>query len=102
MDVVYQFQGIEFEWNPNKAALNLMNHKVTFGEAATVLSDSLSITVSDTDHSFDEERFITVGWSNRLRLLLVAHTERGVKIRIISARQLTRTEREKYEQGNLI
>jgi hypothetical protein len=68
---------MEFEWDPDKAARNLKKHKVSFGEAATVLSDPLSITASDPDHSFDEERFITVGWSNRYRLLLVAHTDRG-------------------------
>jgi uncharacterized DUF497 family protein len=100
MDVVYRFQGVEFEWDENKAAQNLKNHKISFTEAATVLSDSLSITVFDPDHSFDDERDITVGWSNRFRLLLVAHTERGDRIRIISARELTRTEREAYEKGN--
>lgn len=101
MDVVYWLQGVEFEWNENKATLNLKNHKISFTEAATVFIDSLAITILDPEHSFDEEREITVGWSNRLRLLLVAHTERGERIRIISARELTRTEREAYEKGNL-
>ena len=83
---------------PKKAVKNLNAHKVSFGEAATVFSDVLSTTVHDPDHSIDEERYITIGWSNRHRLLLIAHTERGDRIRIISARQLTRKEREAYEE----
>lgn len=100
MDVVYWLQGVEFEWDENKAALNLKNHKIAFTEAATVFIDSLAITVFDPEHSLDEKREITVGWSNRLRLLLVAHTERVERIRIISARELTRTERKAYEKGS--
>lgn len=73
---------------------NLKKHKVLFSEAATVLDDNLSITVPDPDHSVDENRYITVGWSNRSRLLMVAHIERGNRIRIISARELTRAEKE--------
>jgi uncharacterized DUF497 family protein len=89
---------MEFEWDPRKAAKNLRKHKVAFTEAATVFSDDLSITVYDPDHSMDEDRYITIGWSHGRRLLMVAHTERGDRIRIISARELTRTEREAYEQ----
>jgi uncharacterized DUF497 family protein len=89
---------MEFEWDPQKAAKNLRKHKVAFTEAATVFSDDLSITIHDPDHSVDEERYITIGWSHRRRLLMVAHTERGDRIRIISARELTRAEREAYEQ----
>ena len=89
---------MEFEWDPKKAAKNLRKHKVSFSEAATVLSDPLSITVPDPDHSIEEDRHITVGMSNRRRLLIVAHTERGDRIRIISARELTRAEREAYEE----
>ena len=90
---------MEFDWDPNKAASNLRRHNVSFGEAATVFSDPLSTTVPDPDHSLDEDRFITVGLSHRGRLLMVAHTERGDRIRIISARELTRTERAQYEEG---
>ncbi len=91
---------MEFEWNPVKAAANLKKHGVSFAEAATVLSDTLSVTVPDPDHSIDEDRYITVGLSNRSRLLIVAHIERGDRVRIISARELTRAEREAYEKGN--
>jgi len=89
---------MEFEWDPNKASKNFRKHKVSFSEAATVLGDTLAITVPDPDHSVDEDRYITVGWSNRSRLLMVAHTERGNHIRIISARELTRAERRSYEE----
>jgi len=91
---------IDFEWDPNKAAQNLRKHSVTFEEAATVFRDDLSITVPDPDHSMEEERFITVGLSSQNRLLMVAHTERGDLIRIISARELTPRERRQYEEAN--
>lgn len=91
---------MEFEWDPEKAANNIRKHKVSFAEAATVLGDSLALTAPDPDHSEDEDRSITVGKSVRGRLLLVAHTERGERIRIISARELTRTEREDYEEAS--
>jgi uncharacterized DUF497 family protein len=90
---------MEFGWDPNKATSNLRRHNVSFGEAATVFSDPLSTTVPDPDHSLDEDRAITVGLSHRGRLLMVAHTERGDRIHIISARELTRTERAQYEEG---
>jgi len=89
---------VKFEWDPQKAAQNLSKHGVSFREAATVLGDSLGATVTDPDHSSAEDRYITVGSSNRGRLLLVAHTERGDRIRIISARELTRAERKAYEE----
>ena len=62
--------------------------------------DTLSITIADPDHSAEGDRYITFGLSSRLRLLMVAHTERGERIRIISARELTRQERKDYEEGN--
>ena len=89
---------MEFEWDPRKAAKNLRNHRVSFNEAATVFGDPLGTTVPDPDHSLTEDRYITVGMSSRRRLVMVAHTERGERIRIISARGLTRAEREAYEE----
>lgn len=91
---------MEFEWDPNKAVANLRKHGVSFDEAATVLSDPLSITVPDPNHSREEDRYITVGLSGNQRLLMVAHTERDLRIRLISARELTATERSAYEHGN--
>jgi len=76
-----------FEWDPQKAA--------------TVFGDKFSITVHDPDHSAEENRYIIVGLSNRPRLIMVSYTERGDRIRIISARELTHTERDAYEEGNL-
>ena len=90
---------MRFEWHPEKAAKNLHKHKVSFAEAATVFEDDLSVTIDDPDHSGDEDRYITIGLSNRGRLLMVAHTERGDDTRIISARELTFAEREAYEEG---
>ena len=91
---------MEFEWDPKKAADNLAKHGVSFQEATTVFDDLLSITVPDPDHSVAENRFIIVGMSLRGRLLIVSHVERGDRIRLISARELTRTERNAYEEGN--
>ena len=91
---------MEFEWDPEKAAANVRRRRVSFSEAATVLEDPLSTTFPDEAHSEGEMRFVTVGVSQRGRLLVVAHTERNDTIRIISARRATRREREFYEQGN--
>ena len=89
---------MEFEWDPQKAAKNLSKHKVSFTEAATVFDDHLSVTVADPDHSVEEDRFIIVGQSYRRRSLIVSFAERGDRIRIISARELTRAERRAYEE----
>jgi len=89
---------IEFEWDPDKARKNIGKHRVAFEEAATVFQGTLSITIYDPDHSEDEDRLITVGLSSRGRLLIVSHTDRGKRIRIINARELTRAEREAYEE----
>ncbi len=87
-----------FEWDPVKADLNLDKHGVSFDEAATVFADPLSITYDDPDHSQDEERFLTYGTSRSGRLLIVSHTDRADRIRIISARRTTARERRKYEE----
>ncbi len=91
---------MELEWDPRKAAENRRKHGVSFDEASSGFGDPLSRTAYDPDHSADEDRCITVGLSNKARLLLVAHTNRGVRIRIISARQLTRAEQHAYEEEN--
>jgi uncharacterized protein len=87
-----------FEWDPDKAASNQRKHGVSFHEAATVFGDPLSVTYYDPEHSHAEHRYLTVGTSQRGRLLIVAHTDRGDHVRIISARKLTRRERKTYEQ----
>jgi uncharacterized protein len=90
---------MKFEWDPQKAGSNRQKHGVSFQEAASVFSDSLSITYHDPDHSITEHRFITIGLSQSGRVLLVSHTDRGDNIRIISARKTTRQERSFYEEG---
>ncbi len=66
-----------FEWDENKARQNLVKHDVSFVEATTVFLDSLSITIDDPDHSQSEQRYITIGYSNRGRLLVVVYVDRG-------------------------
>ena len=90
---------MQFEWDPEKAAVNVKRHRVSFNEAAGVLEDTLSTTFPDAEHSTEEQRFVTIGASHRGRVLVVAHTERNDTIRIISARRATRRERDFYEQG---
>jgi len=91
---------MKFEWNSEKAARNLEKHGVSFPEAATVFSDPLSATFPDPDHSIVESRYVTIGISRLRQILVVAHTDRDDRLRIISARKATRQERRFYEQGN--
>jgi uncharacterized DUF497 family protein len=88
---------MQFEWNENKAASNLLKHKVSFEEAKTVFDDPFYVDFYDPDHA-DEERYLIVGLSRQGRLLIVSYIERGNSIRLISARQVTRSEREAYEE----
>jgi uncharacterized DUF497 family protein len=90
---------VRFEWHRAEAADNVAKHGVSFEEAATAFRDLLSATGPDPDHSLDEERFVTFGISSRGRLLVIAHTERGDTIRIISARPATASETKIYEEG---
>ena len=89
----------EFEWDPDKAESNLQKHRVFFAEAATVFFDLFSITVPDPLHSVEENRFVITGLSYQQRHLVVVHLDRGDRIRIISARLATPSERKKYESG---
>ena len=89
---------IPFEWDEEKAEINLKKHKVDFEQAKSVFGDPFSITVDDPDHSKEEQRFIDIGKSASGKLLVVVYTERGSKIRIISCRKATPTERRKYEE----
>ncbi len=90
---------MKFDWDESKAASNLSKHGVSFDEAKTVFDDPLYVDFYDPDHSDDEERYLIVGESDRGRLLIASYTERGESIRLISAREVTRTEREAYEEG---
>jgi uncharacterized DUF497 family protein len=73
-------------------------HGITFEEASTVLSDVFSITVPDPLHPENEQRWVTIGQSDKHRTLIVVHTERGEVIRLISARLANIHERKRYEQ----
>ena len=88
-----------FEWDTRKAEKNIKSHGVSFDEASTAFSDTLSLTIFDPLHSEGEDRFILIGNSHNNRLLVIVHTERGDKIRLISARQATRDERKQYEEN---
>ena len=89
---------LQFVWDREKAAANLRKHGVDFEEAATAFGDPLSITIPDPDHSAGEERWLLIGGGRAGRLLVVAHTERGDEIRLITARPATRRERQTYEE----
>ena len=91
--------GLTFEWDHPKARSNLRKHGVSFEEASTVFADPAALTIDDPLHSDEEDRSVTLGQSTRRRLLVVVFTERGDKIRIISARVATRRERTDYEEG---
>ena len=90
---------MEFEWDARKAATNKKKHGVSFQEAGTVFGDPLAITYPNPDHAQSEHRAITFGMSRDRRLLVVAHVDRNGKIRIISARLMTKHERKIYEEG---
>lgn len=90
---------MKFEWDKNKATGNVSKHDVSFEEAKTVFDDPLYIDFYDPDHSEDEARYLIIGTSNQRRLLIVSYTERGDVVRLISAREVTRSEREAYEEG---
>jgi len=87
------------EWDDEKALANKRKHGVSFDEAVSALEDPLSITFRDPDHSLEEARFLTFGHDSSGRILMVAHTDRGDAVRLISARRATRAERQFYEEG---
>ena len=89
---------LTFEWVSRKAEQNLRKHRVSFEEAATVFRDAQSYIFFDPDHSLDEDRYIIIGISSWGRLLMVAFTERGDTIRIISSRRATRSEESFYNE----
>ncbi|MEN6335471.1 MAG: BrnT family toxin [Phycisphaerales bacterium] len=86
-----------FEWDPNKARENLETHGISFDEASTAFRDTLSLAIYDPLHSEEEDRFVLIGSSHRNRLLVIVHTDRGDRIRLISARKASQKERSQYE-----
>lgn len=88
-----------FQWDPEKAEGNRKKHGVTFEDAMTVFVDPLSLTIRDPDHSIGEPRFAIIGRTVRGHTLVVIHAEREQNVRIISAREASRHERQTYEEG---
>lgn len=92
---------IEFSWDARKARQNLQKHKASFEEAATVFYDENALEFFDPDHSNDEDRYLMLGLSGRLRIMVVSYClrKKGSEIRIISARKATKKEKRVYIEG---
>ena len=92
---------LRFEWDENKNEINQKKHSVSFEEASTVFYDPEALLIPDPDHSESEERFVLMGYSVKLKLLVVCHCYRENEevIRIISARKATAKERKWYEEN---
>ncbi len=90
---------LRFEWDARKSATNLSKHGIAFEEAQTVFLDENALLIPDEEHSSEEDRFIIMGFSDRLRILVVCHCYRKSDdvIRIISARKANNAERAQYE-----
>jgi len=97
---LHEFHGQQFDWDTDKNLSNIEKHGIPFKEAATVFRDDNAVVLNDEAHSQDEERFVIIGFSGNLRLLMVCHccvgNGNGDVIRIISARKATETERRVY------
>jgi uncharacterized protein len=89
----------EFEWDPAKNLANFAKHGVWFEDAVGVFGDPLAATILDEGHSYDEERWVTIGLSKDHRLVVVWHTDDGRSVRLIGARPVTAAERRAYECG---
>jgi len=90
---------MEYEWDPDKDRRNQAKHGIGFEEAATVFGDDLALSWPDREHSDEEYRTLTLGYTETNRLIIVAHTEREDRTRIITARDATPIERRLYESG---
>jgi hypothetical protein len=96
----HEIRDLEFEWDPLKAAANLKKHKVTFDDAKTIFGDKKHLEVPDREHSGDEVRYLAIGLAENGRVLTLVFTERGTKLRLISARVAEPWERREYENAN--
>ena len=89
---------MEFEWDAEKDQQNQGKHGVSFEEASTAFGDPFALTIGDPDHSWEEQRFLTTGYTNGQRLVIASHVDREERIRLISARDVTAAERRNYEE----
>lgn len=96
--ILHQVGQSLYEWDADKAATNLLKHGVSFEEAASAFDDPNALLLNDPDHSDEESRFLLLGWSAASRLVMVIHAERGLQIRLISARTAANKERRLYEK----
>lgn len=92
--------GVDFDWDPQKAVSNIQKHGISFEEASSAFYDDRARIMYDPDHSQNEERYILLGVSEESRLLMVCHLykENDRFIRIISARRATKDERRQYQE----
>ena len=97
----FEFENYSFDWNEEKNKANTKKHGISFAEAEEVFDDPYCVIIPDTAHSYNEERFVVIGYNNNDRLLVVCFCERlrGKIIRIISARKADKAERKCYERG---
>lgn len=91
---------INFIWDKNKAKLNIEKHKLSFEEAVTVFADPLAFIFDDEEHSRIEQRALIIGHTNKNKIIIVSFTERNQHIRIISARRVTKKEKQDYEENS--
>ena len=91
---------MRYEWDDEKNEINEKKHGISFSEATTVFDDDEALFMNDPDHSIDEDRFLILGLSSKSNMLVVCHCYRGDDdiIRIISAREATKTETKQYYQ----
>ncbi|MEO0887255.1 MAG: BrnT family toxin [Cyanobacteria bacterium J06648_10] len=87
-----------YQWDPNKAAVNMRKHDIDFADAVSVFADDFAISFEEK--RFDEERYIVIGVDSLGRVLVVVYTWRGDEIRLISARKATHRERQQYMEGS--
>ena len=92
------FHSMDIVWDPQKAKSSFRKHKIHFGDAESVLYDTMALTIEDQDIG-GEKRFVTIGTDSTGRIVLVVYTYRGDSIRLISARKATSSERRYYEEG---
>jgi len=93
-------EALEFEWHTYKAEINTKKHNVSFDEAKTIFGDKRHLEFPDREHSDEELRYLAIGRSENGRLLTIVFTERGTKLRLISARMAEPWERREYENAD--
>jgi len=94
-----KYINLEFDWNNEKAKINFQKHNISFEETMTVWDDEYAAFLHDPEHSKIEDRYLLIGYSSKNSLLFVSFTERNEKIRLISSRKATKSERKRHEEN---